>query len=218
MTYAELHLHTNYSFQEGASSIGEIVGQAAGLGYQALALTDHDNLCGAVEFAEACHGAGIQPIVGCEVTLSGGCHLTLLAETRQGYGNLCWLISQAYMKDRRKPGLDPALLEGHTQGLIALSGCRHGEVPSLLDERRFVEAGDIASRYRDLFGEGNYFLELQQHFVQGDTQRNRRLVNLAQELGIGIVARRVRRIDGRVSARGECQAVSVTLLMPRLRQ
>ena len=186
--YAELHLHTNYSFQEGASFIGEMVGRAAGLGYQALAVTDHDNLCGAVEFAEACHDAGIQPIIGCEVTLAGGYHLTLLAETRRGYGNLCWLISQAYREARRRPELDPTLLEGHTEGLIALSGCRQGEVPSLLDERRFVEAGEIASRYRDLFGESNYFLELQQHFVQGDTQRNRRLVDLAQELGVGVVA------------------------------
>ncbi len=186
--YAELHLHTNYSFQEGASSIGEMVGQAARLGYQALAVTDHDNLCGAVEFAETCHDAEIQPIIGCEVTLAGGRHLTLLAETRVGYGNLCWLISQAYKEDRRKPALDLVLLEGHTQGLIALSGCRQGEVPSLVDARRFVEAGDVASRYRDLFGESNYFLELQQHFVQGDTRRNQRLVNLAQELGVGVVA------------------------------
>ena len=186
--YAELHLHTNYSFQEGASSIGEMVGQAADLGYRTLALTDHDNLCGAVEFAEACHDAGIQPIIGCEVTMAGGYHLTLLAETRRGYGNLCWLISQAYQEDRRRPVLAPGLLEGHTEGLIALSGCRQGEVSLLLDERNFVEARETASCYRDLFGESNYFLELQQHFVQGDTQRNRRLVDLAQELGVGVVA------------------------------
>ena len=186
--YAGLHLHTNYNFQEGASSIGEMVGQAAGLGYQALAVTDHDNLCGAVESAEACHDAGIQPIVGCEITLAGGYHLTLLAETRRGYGNLCWLISQAYREDRRKPALDLTLLDGHTEGLIALPGCRQGEVPSLLDGRRFAEAADIASRYCDLFGEGNYFLELQQHFVQGDTQRNRSLVNQARALGVGVVA------------------------------
>ncbi len=186
--YAELHLHTSYSFQEGASSVGELVGQAAGLGYQALAITDHDNLCGAVEFAEACHDAGIQPITGCEVTLTGGGHLTLLAETRLGYGNLCWLISQAYREDRRNPALDPALLEGRTQGLIALSGCRQGEVASLLDARRFTEAAEAASFYLRLFGEGNYFLELQQHLVQGDTWRNQRLAALARELGVGVVA------------------------------
>ena len=186
--YVELHLHTNYSFQEGASSIGEVVGQAASLGYQALALTDHDNLCGAVVFAETCHDAGIQPIIGCEVTLAGGWHLTLLAETRLGYGNLCWLISQAYRGDRLKPELDPALLEGRTEGLIALSGCRQGEVPSLLDKGSFAGARETASHYRGLFGESNYFLELQQHLVQGDTQRNQRLVNLAQEMGVGVVA------------------------------
>ena len=155
---------------------------------EALAVTDHDNLCGAVEFAEACHDAGIQPIIGCEVTLAGGRHLTLLAETRTGYGNLCWLVSQAHIEDRRRPELDPAMLEGRTKGLIALSGCRRGEVPSLLDEQRFAEARDAASRYRDLFEEGNYFLELQQHLVQGDTRRNQRLASLAQELGVGVVA------------------------------
>ena len=186
--YAELHLHTNYSFQEGASSTGEIVGRAVDLGYRALAVTDHDNLCGAVEFADACHDAGIQPIIGCEVTLLGGYHFTLLAETRQGYGNLCWLISQAYVKDRRRPELDPALLEGRVEGLIALSGCRQGHVSLLLDEDRFAEARDTTLRCRDLFGRDNYFLELQQHLVQGDTRRNRRLVDLAQEVGVGVVA------------------------------
>ena len=186
--YAELHLHTNYSFQEGASSIGEMVGRAVDLGYRALAITDHDNLCGAVEFADACHDAGIQPIIGCEVTLTGGCHLTLLSETRQGYGNLCRLISQAYVKDRRRPELDPVLLEGRIEGLIALSGCRQGQVPSLLDEDRFGEARDTALYYRDLFGRDNYFLELQQHLVLGDTKRNRRLVDLAREIGVGVVA------------------------------
>ena len=126
-----MHLHTNFSFQEGASSIGELVGRAHDLGYQALAITDHDNLCGAMEFAQACRDFGIRPIIGCEVTMVGGHHLTLLAETRQGYGNLCWLISQAYRADRRNPALDPSLFEGRTNGLIALSGCRRGQVPSL---------------------------------------------------------------------------------------
>ena len=186
--YAELHLHTNYSFREGASSIGEIVGRAVDLGYRALAITDHDNLCGAVEFADACHDAGIQPIIGCEVTLTGRCHLTLLSETRQGYGNLCRLISQAHVKDRRRPELDPALLEGCVEGLIALSGCRQGQVPLLLDEDRLGEARDTALYYRDLFGRDNYFLELQQHLVRGDTKRNRRLVDLACEIDVGVVA------------------------------
>lgn len=188
MVYPELHLHTNYSFQEGASSIGELVARASDLGYRALAVTDHDNLCGAVEFAEACHDAGLQPIIGCEVTMAGGHHLTLLAETRRGYGNLCWLISQAHQEDRRKPALDPGLFSERTEGLIALSGCRHGEVSSLLDEGRLLEARAAAQRYLDLFGHDGYFLELQQHLVHGDTQRNRRLAGLARELGAGMVA------------------------------
>ena len=205
--YAELHMHTNYSFQEGASSIDEMLERAAELGYTALAITDHDNLCGAVSFADACHAAGIQPITGCEVTLSSGAnppwrtrgprpgpeiegryHLTLLAETRKGYGNLCWLISQAYRDDRLTPALQPGLLEGHTEGLIALSGCRGGLVSSLVDAHRFEEARAAAQRYAELFGPGNFFLELQQHLVLGDTQRNRSLVRLANDLGISVVA------------------------------
>ena len=186
--YTELHLHTNYSFQEGASSIGELVGHAADLGYRALAVTDHDNLCGAMEFALACHDVGLQPIIGCEVTLASSHHLTLLAETRQGYGNLCWLLSQAHQKDRRCPALDPCLLEGRTEGLLALSGCRTGEVPALLSRDCFQEARQAAQRYLDLFGPENYFLELQQHLVLGDTQRNHRLAELAGELGVGVVA------------------------------
>ena len=186
--YTELHLHTNYSFQEGASSIGELVGRACDLGYRALAVTDHDNLCGAMEFALSCKDTGLQPITGCEVTLAGGHHLTLLAETRQGYANLCWLVSQAHREDRRNPALDPGLLEGHTEGLIALSGCRCGEVPSLLAEGRFTEAQKTAGRYRDLFGKEAYFLELQQHLVQGDTHRNRRLAEMGDRMGIGVVA------------------------------
>ncbi|MCH7554274.1 MAG: DNA polymerase III subunit alpha, partial [Chloroflexi bacterium] len=137
---------------------------------------------------QACRDFGIRPIIGCEVTMVGGHHLTLLAETRQGYGNLCWLISQAYRADRRNPALDPSLFEGRTNGLIALSGCRRGQVPSLLDQGRFVEAHEVAQQYRDRFGVKGYFLEMQQHLVHGDTRRNRRLASLAQEIGVGLVA------------------------------
>ena len=100
MSYVELHLHTNYSFQEGASFIHELLPRAAALGYPALALTDHDNLCGAMEFARAARSLDIQPIIGAEVTLKGGGHVTLLAETRQGYGNLCRLLVSGTIDDR----------------------------------------------------------------------------------------------------------------------
>ncbi len=186
--YTELHLHSNYSFQEGASSIDELVGRAHEIGYEALAITDHDNLCAAMVFAQTCRDFGIHPVIGCEVTIVGGHHLTLLAKTRQGYANLCWLVSQAHLHDRRAPALDPAKLEGHIVGLIALSGCKHGEVPALIDAGKFRQASMVAHRYRDLFGTGNYFLEIQHHYAHGDTSRNRHLADLAENLSVNIVA------------------------------
>ena len=213
--YVELHCHSNFSFQEGASFPHELLARAAELGYPALALTDHDNLCGAMEFARTARSLGIHPIIGAEVTLSGsartgvrGCppdssssnraglasleeeyHLTLLAETRQGYANLCRLISSSHVfGERRHPQLDPRMLPEHSQGLVALSGCRQGEVPKLAAEGRMEDAWEAARRHMEWFGPGNYFLELQQNLVYGDTPRNRRLISLAKELGVGVVA------------------------------
>ena len=103
--YAELHCHTNYSFQEGASSVEELLVRSKELGHQALAITDHDNLCGAMHFAQVAHSVGVQAITGAEITLKDGSHLTLLAETRQGYSNLSRLISYSYISgQRRNPG------------------------------------------------------------------------------------------------------------------
>ncbi len=196
-SYVELHCHSNFSFQEGASFPHELLARAAALGYPALALTDHDNLCGAMEFARTARSLGIQPIIGAEATLMGSKgaapddehHLTLLAETRQGYANLCRLISSSHVfGQRRHPQLNPRMLPEHAQGLIAPSGCRQGEVPKLAAEGRLDEAAEIARRHMAWFGSGNYFLELQQNLVYGDTNRNRRLLSLAQELGIGAVA------------------------------
>ena len=134
--YSELHCHSNYSFQEGASFIGELLARAKVLGYPALALTDHDNLCGAMEFAQAATGLGIQPITGAEVTLKDGSHLTFLAETWKGYSNLCQLITLSRIGEyRRDPHLDPKHLSSHAEGLILLTGCRKGRVPSLVAQK-----------------------------------------------------------------------------------
>ena len=189
MSYVELHCHSNYSFQDGASFIHELLPRALELGYPALAITDQDNLCGAMEFAGAARSLGVQPIIGAEVTLSGGHHLTLLSESRQGYSNLCWLLSAARMTtDRRKPELDRCFLANHAQGLILLTGCPRGEVPWLVQCNRLKEAERVAREYVGWFGTGNVYLELQQNLVQGDTQRNRRLADLARRLGVGTVA------------------------------
>ena len=188
-SYAELHCHSNYSFQEGASSIGELLVRAHELGYRALALTDHDNLCGAMELAQVARSVGIHAITGAEVTLKGGSHVTLLAATQKGYANLCRLISYAHISaGRRSPELDPKHIPEHAEGLLLLTGCGKGPVPGLLMEGRYGEAEEVLRRYLEWFGAPNVYVELQRNLVQGDTQRNRRLVELASKLGSGVVA------------------------------
>ena len=203
VTYSvELHLHSCYSFLEGASLPEELANRAADLGYRALAITDHDGLHGAMEFAQACASAGIQPITGVEITLQHGLvdaaggpvHLTLLAEHEQGYANLCRLITLAHRGSRsweasathlpsadpRPPSLDPADLARHAAGLIVLSGCRSSEVARLVDRDRLADAAEALRRLAELFGRDNTFVEVQHNLVHGDTQRLRRLVELAR--------------------------------------
>jgi error-prone DNA polymerase len=206
----ELHLHTCYSFLEGASLPEEMALRAAKLGYRTLAITDHDGLHGAMEFAQACAAAGIQPIIGVELTLkhglldktSGPVHLTLLVELEQGYANLCRLITLAYRNTRswepgathipaddpRPPALDPSDFNGLTDGLIVLSGCRTGELSRLIDRERYSEAEQALVRLRELFGEQNTFVELQHNLVYGDMRRVARLTELAERLGLPCVA------------------------------
>ena len=189
-SYVELHCHSNYSFQEGASFPDELLERARHLGYSALALTDHDNLTIALEFADRARQHGIKPIVGAEVTLLDGHHLTLLAESQCGYKNLSTLLSYAHIRsERRDPRMDPEALAERSDGLIVLSGCSKGQIPSLLAAGKLDEAQQVASRYLDVFGEtGSFFLELQQNLAFGDTARNRRLIALGKNLGIPLVA------------------------------
>lgn len=188
-SYVELHCHSNHSFQEGASSIEELLVRAKELEYPALALTDHDNLCGAMEFAGMARSLDIQPIIGCEVTLQGGSHLTLLAANRDGYSNLCRLVTASYVFGERKdPRLDPELLADHAEGLVLLTGCAKGSVPSLVDQGRIKEARRRLTEYREWFGAENVYLELQQNFIYGDTDRIKALVALGKDLDIRTVA------------------------------
>ena len=187
--YAELHCHSNYSFQEGASSVEDLLVRSKELGYRALALTDHDNLCGAMHFAQAARTLEMQAITGVEATLKDGSHLTLLAETRQGYSNLCNAVSYSYITgERRDPGLDPGHLPDLSDGVVLLTGCRKGRIPQLLTEERARDAEEQLEQYLDWFGKANVFVELQQNLVRGDTQRNRRLVELARKYDVGVVA------------------------------
>lgn len=187
--YVELHCHSNFSFLDGASHLEELVLRARELGYAALALTDHDGLHGAMEFAQCARAWDLRPITGAEVTLASGHHLTLLCASERGYANLCRLLSRAHLgHEKGQPALDPDTLAGHAAGLVALSGCRRGEVPALVAEGRGAEAQAVAGRYADVFGREGFFLELQQNLVHGDTARNRELVALARHVGLGVVA------------------------------
>src|SRR5918997_3001348 len=185
MGYAELHCHSNYSFKEGASSVEELLVRARELGYPALALTDHDNLCGALHFAQVARSLDIQPITGAEITLKDGSHLTLLAATRQGYHNLCNLITYPYLNNRQNPSLDPQHLQDHAEGIILLTGCPKGQLFNLITERRNDEAEILLRQYRDWFGSANVFVELEQRLVWEDVRRNRRVVVCYRKRRVG---------------------------------
>ena len=200
MAYTELHLHTAFSFLDGASLPEEIVAQATAYGYRSLAITDHDGLYGAMEFAQAARAAGITPITGAEITLDDGSHLTLLAESRTGYGNLCRLLTDS--KHGRPPApvpvrsdpptVHPVLktsdLASYAEGLILLTGCRNGQLARAIDEHRLYDAETILSTYIAWFGQDNVIVELQQNYVFGDTPRIARLVALADRFGVRYAA------------------------------
>ena len=149
--YAELHCHSNYSFQEGASSVEELLVRAMDLGYPALALTDHDNLSAAMRFSRKARRRGLHPITGAEVTLAidgEPTHITLLVETQTGYKNLCNLLSLSRLEsDRRYPTVRPDLLAQHTKGLILLSGCTKGPISRALEKGRLSKAEELARQY-----------------------------------------------------------------------
>ncbi len=189
MPYVELHCHSYYSFQEGASSIEELVETAKSLDYPALALTDHDNVCGALSFAEISKTANIQPITGVEITLTDNSHLTLIAQNRRGYTNLCNLVTHAYMESENKqPRLDSHYFKDYSDGLILLTGCSQGSIPSSISKGNFSQSEHDLRNLLELFGSKNVFIELQNNFVKGDFLRNVRLVELGKKLGIPVVA------------------------------
>jgi len=187
--FVHLHVHSPFSFLDGASAIDELVRNAAELGMPALALTDHDNLSGAVRFVQACTAAGIKPIIGCELTLAGGWHLTALAASPKGYANLCRIVSAAHLNNPRgKPRAAWEDLIRHRKDVLFLSGCRRGEIPALLYQRRFREAEEAARRYRDALGRDRFLLELEATELPGQHAVNQALVELAQRLGLMAVA------------------------------
>ena len=187
--FVHLHVHSPFSFLDGASAIDELVRRAADFGMPALALTDHDNLSGAVRFAQACARAGIKPIIGCELTLAGGHHLTALATSPKGYANLCRIVSAAHLDNARgEPRAAWDDLVRWRQDVLFLSGCRRGEIAALLYQRRFREAEAAARRYADALGRERFLLALEATELPGQHAVNEALVELAERLGLTAVA------------------------------
>lgn len=185
----ELHCHSAFSLHEGTSRPEDLVEVAKALGYQALALTDHNSLAGAMLFAQKARELELKAIIGAEVTLSDDSHLTLLCETPRGYANLSRLISRANLNSPRgEPRVRFEWLEEHAEGLIALSGCRDGEVARHVEAKEPGLAREAAERYLDVFGHSNYFIELQENLLYEDGERNPVLVSIANELGLEVVA------------------------------
>ena len=185
--YAELHCKSFYSFGQGASHVHELLAQAVEYGYPALALTD-TNLCGALEFARLANSLGIKPITGCELTLTDGSRLTLLARTREGYGNISRLLTLANGHDRREPRLDPAYLSTHVEGTVLLVGGRDSLLANLVLRNQQLEARERLCEYMNWFGVDSVYVELQQNLLHGDTKRNRRMFSLARDCGVPVVA------------------------------
>jgi error-prone DNA polymerase len=203
MEYVELHCHSAYSFLDGASDPAELAATAATLGHETLALTDHDNVCGAMEFAHACKGVGVRPIIGCELTVEvprrmpRPVHVTLLVENARGWASLCRLITEAHRGTREGAGmrapLPPSIeideLERHTEGLVCLSGCaRDGAVAGSWERGDPAGATYLARRLLRAFGPSHFRIELQRPLWRHDRSRNRWLASLAERLGVPVVA------------------------------
>jgi error-prone DNA polymerase len=187
--YIELHAHSNFSFLDGASSTEDLVRLAASLNMSALAITDHNGLYNASAFSKAAKGAGIKPIIGAELSLHGGYHVTLLVENDKGYRNLSRLITKAHLAGSKgDPVLASSELQGNTEGLICLSGCMRGKIADFLLKGEKERALSAAQEYQALFGHNNFFIEIQNHLLPDDRRLSLQLLDLALKLNLQAVA------------------------------
>ena len=188
-TFVHLHNHSDYSLLDGASKVDQLVDAAISMGMPAMAITDHGNLFCAIQFYTKARSKGLKPIIGCEMYVakesrhkkSGGGdqsnHLIVLAENETGYQNLSKLVSEAYIEGfYYKPRIDKELLAQHSKGLIALSGCLKGSVPERLLMDQPGAAMEEAVALRDIFGEGSFYLELQDHNLPGQRRIKKALM------------------------------------------
>ncbi len=202
MGFTHLHVHTEYSLLDGSGKIKEMVHRAKELGMDALAITDHGVMYGCVDFYRACLAEGINPVIGCEVYVAQGSrcdktgtvgekryyHLVLLAENNTGYQNLIKIVSKAFVEGfYYKPRVDYELLEQYHEGIIALSACLAGEIPSYIRLGLYDEAVEVARKLQGIFGEENFFLELQDHGIADQKLVNQALLRMNRETGIPLV-------------------------------
>ena len=201
--FVHLHLHSEYSLLDGAIRIKDLVRRVADLGMPAVALTDHGNLYGAVEFQEEALQAGVNPIIGCEVYLAPGdlaekravpgrkpySHLTLLAENAAGYRNLVKIVSQAHLDGfYHKPRTDKAALARHREGILCLSGCLQGEINQFIAADQIDQARASVESFIDIYGKDHFFLELQDHGLEPQIKSRRVLRGFARDYGLRLVA------------------------------
>lgn len=203
MSFTHLHVHTEYSLLDGSSKINELTARAKELGMDSIAITDHGVMYGVIDFYRAARAVGIKPIIGCEVYVSPGSrfqkdsgsgddryyHLVLLAENNKGYSNLMKIVSKGFVEGfYYKPRVDYEVLREYHEGIIALSACLAGEVQRYLVRSMYEEARKSALMYEDIFGKGNFFLELQDHGIPEQKTVNTGLVRMSRETGIELVA------------------------------
>jgi len=204
MAFVHLHLHTEFSLLDGACRIKQLAKRVKELGQSAVAITDHGVMYGAVDFYRACQAEGIKPIIGCEVYVAPrgrtrfqkvhefdaeSRHLVLLCRNQEGYRNLSYMVSQAFLEGFYiKPRIDMDLLREHCGGLIAMSACLAGEIPRLLMADEYEKAKEAALEMRELFGEDGYYLEMQDHGIPVQKKVNAGILRLHKETGIPLVA------------------------------
>ena len=202
--FVHLHLHTEFSLLDGANRIDKLMKKIQELGMSSVAITDHGNMFGAVQFFQKAKSSGIKPIIGCEVYIAPGSrfdktnthgissashHLVLLAQNETGYKNLIKLVSAGYLEGfYYKPRIDLELLSQHAEGLIGLTACLKGAVPYWYIHDNEAKAREIAGQYRDIFGKDNFFLELQYHHIKEQEQANTFLIQLAKDFDLPLVA------------------------------
>ena len=202
MGFTHLHVHTEYSLLDGSSKIKEILARAKELGQTSLAITDHGVMYGVIDFYKAAREIGVKPIIGCEVYVAPNSrfdkensvsderyrHLVLLAENNTGYSNLMKIVSKGFIEGfYYKPRVDMEVLSEYHEGIIALSACLAGEVPGALLKDDYEAAKAAVQRHLAIFGEGNYFLELQDHGIPEQKKANAGILRLSQETGVKLV-------------------------------